>query len=94
MGGYQSRRCLPLSVPFGGQDFRNGRDRDDDPIAVYGHMETLDVTVGKRVTAVQRIAGMGNRGFSTGSHLHFELYPTGSGAVDPLPWFAEHGVTF
>lgn len=27
LGGYQSRRCLPLSVPFGGQDFRNGRDR-------------------------------------------------------------------
>ena len=57
-------------------------------------METLDVTVGERVTAVQRVGGMGNRGFSTGSHLHFELYPTGSGAVDPLPWFAEHGVTF
>lgn len=67
---------------------------DDGSIAVYGHMETLDVTVGERVTAGQRIAGMGNRGFSTGSHLHFELYPTGSGAVDPLPWFAEHGVTF
>lgn len=67
---------------------------DDGSIAVYGHMETLDVTVGKRVTAGQRIAGMGNRGFSTGSHLHLERYPTGSGAVDPLPWFAEHGVTF
>ncbi|MFL0448315.1 M23 family metallopeptidase [Corynebacterium xerosis] len=67
---------------------------DDGSIAVYGHMETLDVTVGERVTAGQKIAGMGNRGFSTGSHLHFELYPTGSGAVDPLPWFAEHGVTF
>lgn len=67
---------------------------DDGSIAVYGHMETLDVTVGERVTAGQRIAGMGNQGVSTGSHLHFELYPTGSGAVDPLPWFAEHGVTF
>lgn len=67
---------------------------DDGSIAVYGHMETLDVTVGERVTAGQRIVGMGNRGFSTGSHLHFELYPTGSGVVDPLPWFAEHGVTF
>ena len=67
---------------------------DDGSIAVYGHMETLDVSVGEQVTAGQKIAGMGNRGFSTGSHLHFELYPTGSGAVDPLPWFAEHGVTF
>ncbi|BAC19798.1 peptidase, M23 family [Corynebacterium efficiens YS-314] len=67
---------------------------DDGSIAVYGHMETLDVSVGERVTAGQKIAGMGNRGFSTGSHLHFELYPTGSGAVDPAPWFAEHGITF
>lgn len=67
---------------------------DDGSIAVYGHMETLDVTVGERVTAGQKIAGMGNRGFSTGSHLHFELYPNGSDAVDPLPWFAEHGITF
>lgn len=67
---------------------------DDGSIAVYGHMETLDVSVGEQVTAGQKIAGMGNRGFSTGSHLHFELYPTGSGAVDPAPWFAEHGITF
>lgn len=67
---------------------------DDGSIAVYGHMETLDVAVGERVTAGQKIAGMGNRGFSTGSHLHFELYPTGSEPVDPAPWFAEHGITF
>lgn len=67
---------------------------DDGSIAVYGHMETLDVTVGEQVTAGQKIAGMGNRGFSTGSHLHFELYPAGSDAVDPAPWFAEHGITF
>ncbi|SDM15360.1 Murein DD-endopeptidase MepM and murein hydrolase activator NlpD, contain LysM domain [Corynebacterium mycetoides] len=67
---------------------------DDGSIAVYGHMETLDVSVGEQVTAGQKIAGMGNRGFSTGSHLHFELYPTGSGAVDPAPWFAQHGITF
>ncbi len=67
---------------------------DDGSIAVYGHMETLDVSVGEQVTAGQKIAGMGNRGFSTGSHLHFELYPTGAGAVDPAPWFAQHGITF
>lgn len=67
---------------------------DDGSIAVYGHMETLDVSVGEQVTAGQKIAGMGSRGFSTGSHLHFELYPSGSGAVDPAPWFAQHGITF
>ncbi|RSZ61277.1 M23 family metallopeptidase [Corynebacterium hylobatis] len=66
---------------------------DDGAVSVYGHMETLAVSVGDRVTAGQNIAGMGNRGFSTGSHLHFEIHPNGNGAVDPVPWFAERGIT-
>ena len=66
---------------------------DDGAVSVYGHMETLAVSVGERVTAGQYIAGMGSRGFSTGSHLHFEIHPTGTGAVDPVPWFAERGIT-
>ena len=67
---------------------------DDGSIAVYGHMSTLDVSVGERVTAGQKIAGMGSEGFSTGSHLHFEIYPNGNGSVDPVPWFAQHGISF
>ena len=66
---------------------------EDGTISLYGHMETLDFAVGQTVTAGQKIAGMGNRGFSTGSHLHFEIHPGGHGAVDPVPWFAERGVT-
>ena len=66
---------------------------EDGTISLYGHMETLDVAVGQTVTAGQKIAGMGNRGFSTGSHLHFEIHPGGHGAVDPVPWFAERGIT-
>ena len=65
---------------------------DDGSMSVYGHMETLAVSVGQRVEAGQNIAG-GNRGFSTGSHLHFEIHPSGQGAVDPVPWFAERGIT-
>ena len=65
---------------------------DDGAISVYGHMETLGVQVGERVHAGQQIAGMGNRGFSPASHLHFEIHPSGSGAVDPIPWFAQHGI--
>ena len=56
-------------------------------------METLNVGVGERVEAGQVIAGMGNRGFSTGPHLHFEIHPTGNGAVDPVPWFNERGIS-
>lgn len=66
---------------------------DDGAISVYGHMVTLDVGVGERVTAGQKIAGMGSLGFSTGSHLHFEILPDGSSAVDPVPWFADRGIT-
>ncbi|MBN9644695.1 M23 family metallopeptidase [Corynebacterium mendelii] len=66
---------------------------DDGTITVYGHMETIDVAVGQQVTAGQKIAGMGSRGFSTGVHLHFEVHPVGGGAIDPIPWLAERGIT-
>ncbi|HIW95109.1 MAG TPA: M23 family metallopeptidase [Candidatus Corynebacterium gallistercoris] len=65
---------------------------DDGTITVYGHMVSLDVTVGQRVTAGQKIAGMGNEGFSTGSHLHFEVHPAGGDAIDPVPWLAARGI--
>ncbi|MEJ5927611.1 M23 family metallopeptidase [Corynebacterium sp. H128] len=65
---------------------------EDGSISIYGHMETLDVTAGQHVTAGQKIAGMGSRGFSTGSHLHFEIHPDGKTPVDPIPWFAARGV--
>ncbi|MFP7366532.1 M23 family metallopeptidase [Corynebacterium callunae] len=65
----------------------------DGTITVYGHMETVEVTVGQTVKAGDRIAGMGNRGFSTGSHLHFEVYPQGGAPIDPAPWLAERGIT-
>ena len=67
---------------------------DDGSMSVYGHMSTLNVKVGQRVAAGQHIAGMGNLGFSTGSHLHFEIHPAGSGPVNPVPWFAKHGIYF
>ena len=66
---------------------------EDGTITVYGHMETLDVSVGETVHAGQKIAGMGNLGFSTGSHLHFEVYPDGNTAVDPVPRLEERGVS-
>lgn len=64
---------------------------DDGTITTYGHMETLDVNAGDRVVAGQKIAGMGSLGFSTGSHLHFEVEVNGE-KIDPLLWFAEKGL--
>ena len=66
---------------------------EDGTITVYGHMETIDVSVGQKIHAGQKIAGMGSRGFSTGSHLHFEVHPAGGDAIDPVPWLAARGIT-
>lgn len=65
---------------------------DDGTVFVYGHMETINVKVGQRVSAGDVIAGMGSRGFSTGSHLHFEVHPNGGDAIDPIPWLQAHGI--
>lgn len=65
---------------------------DDGTITVYGHMQTLAVSVGQRVAAGEYIAGMGSLGFSTGSHLHFEVHPGGGAAVDPQAWLAARGI--
>ncbi|RBA39093.1 M23 family peptidase [Dietzia maris] len=65
---------------------------DDGTITVYGHMETVDVTKGARVVAGQKVAGMGNRGFSTGTHLHFEVLVDGTQRVDPVAWLAQNGI--
>lgn len=64
----------------------------DGTVTVYGHMSTVDVTVGQQVQAGQKIAGIGSEGFSTGPHVHFEVYPTEGQAVDPMPWLRERGV--
>ena len=64
----------------------------DGTVTIYGHVETIDVSMGQHVTAGQKIAGMGNLGFSTGTHLHFQVEPAGMGPVDPIPWLAERGV--
>lgn len=56
---------------------------------VYGHIESYSVEVGQQVRAGQQIATVGNRGVSTGPHLHWEVWQGGWGttAVDPLPYY-------
>lgn len=61
--------------------------------SVYGHMANYHVAVGQAVTAGETIAEIGNEGRSTGPHLHFEIRPDGTNAVDPVPWFAEQGIS-
>ncbi|PRX48323.1 murein DD-endopeptidase MepM/ murein hydrolase activator NlpD [Prauserella shujinwangii] len=64
---------------------------DNGLITVYGHINESLVSVGQRVSAGQRIATMGNRGQSTGPHLHFEVHQGGH-KIDPLVWLRSNGV--
>ncbi len=67
----------------------------DSTVSVYGHMNTITTRVGARVKAGQQIATVGNRGQSTGPHLHLEIWPHGSRAarVNPAVWLRAHGAT-
>jgi murein DD-endopeptidase MepM/ murein hydrolase activator NlpD len=65
----------------------------DGTVTIYGHIDSATVSKGQHVLAGDEIAKMGNRGFSTGPHCHFEVWLNGSQKVDPLPWLASRGIS-
>ncbi|MEU3275556.1 M23 family metallopeptidase [Saccharomonospora sp. NPDC006951] len=66
---------------------------EDGTINVYGHVNSYNVSVGQQVKAGEQIAEIGNRGQSTGPHLHFEVWTPAGQKIDPRAWFAEHGIS-
>ncbi|MCG5431014.1 M23 family metallopeptidase [Mycobacterium sp. MYCO198283] len=64
----------------------------DGTVTLYGHINSWNVSIGQRVMAGDQIATMGNRGNSTGPHLHFEVMLNGTDRVDPQPWLAKRGI--
>ena len=64
----------------------------DGTVTLYGHVNTTLVSVGERVMAGDQIATIGNRGNSTGPHLHFEVLQGGTERIDPVPWLAKRGL--
>ncbi len=64
----------------------------DGTSSVYGHINRALVQVGQQVEAGQQIAELGNRGFSTGPHLHFEIHDADDNPMNPRPWLEQHGV--
>ncbi|SDC57923.1 Peptidase family M23 [Geodermatophilus telluris] len=67
---------------------------ENGDVTVYGHMDEILVEPGQYVEAGETIALLGNRGQSTGPHLHFEVHEGGMNGtrIDPVPWLAERGV--
>jgi murein DD-endopeptidase MepM/ murein hydrolase activator NlpD len=65
----------------------------DGTINVYGHVNRSFVSEGQKVRAGQQIAEIGNRGESTGPHLHFEVWTPGGAKINPLPWLASRGIS-
>ncbi|OLT46537.1 peptidase M23 [Gordonia sp. CNJ-863] len=66
--------------------------QDDGTIGVYGHINETLVSVGQRVLAGEQIATVGNRGYSTGPHLHYEVWQQDGPKLDPAQWLRTRGV--
>jgi murein DD-endopeptidase MepM/ murein hydrolase activator NlpD len=94
----------PIHAPLAGEVVASGpasgfglwvRVRHDDgTVTTYGHVNRALVRVGERVEAGQEIAEVGNRGHSTGPHLHVEVQTPGGATVNPRPWLDQHGIGY
>jgi murein DD-endopeptidase MepM/ murein hydrolase activator NlpD len=67
----------------------------DGNVHIYGHMRYYSVQAGDVVHAGDQIAKVGNEGYSTGPHLHYEIHRGGIGGrpIDPEEFLAERGVS-
>lgn len=59
-------------------------EHPDGSVTLYAHNHRIMVQEGQQVEQGQQVAEMGSTGFSTGPHLHFEIHPSGQGAVNPM----------
>ncbi|MFS0693525.1 M23 family metallopeptidase [Streptomyces nitrosporeus] len=66
----------------------------DGTYTQYGHLSSIDVSVGQSVAAGRQIGLSGSTGNSTGPHLHFEARttPDYGSDMDPVAYLRSHGV--
>lgn len=61
---------------------------------LYGHANSVAVSVGQHVEADQIVSYEGSTGSSTGPHLHFEVWTGMWSPIDPAPFLRAHGIRF
>jgi murein DD-endopeptidase MepM/ murein hydrolase activator NlpD len=66
----------------------------DGTVTVYGHINRSLVKVGDKVAAGEVIAEVGNRGQSTGPHLHIEVITPDGKKINPRPWLDDQGIQY
>jgi murein DD-endopeptidase MepM/ murein hydrolase activator NlpD len=66
----------------------------DGTQSVYGHVNRMFVEEGDRVDAGEMIAEIGNRGYSTGPHLHLEVWSADGSKINPLTWLRKRGIEY
>ena len=55
---------------------------------MYAHLASVSVKVGQTVVKGQKIGYMGSTGWSTGTHLHFEIRKNGT-RVNAMNYYTE-----
>lgn len=70
---------------FGGYGILVVVDHGEGLVTLYAHLSAVHVTPGKAVRPGELVGSMGSTGYSTGSHLHFEVRRNGV-VVDPMSW--------
>ena len=60
-------------------------DHGSGLVTVYAHLSSIVVRAGQRITKGNTLGYVGSSGYSTGSHLHFEVRANGT-QVDPMPY--------
>ncbi|QYN35004.1 M23 family metallopeptidase [Pseudonocardia sp. DSM 110487] len=66
----------------------------DGTQSVYGHVNRTFVKEGEKVKAGEEIAEIGNRGYSTGPHLHLEVWSSEGTKINPLTWLRKRGIEY
>ena len=70
----------------------HGKKNGKSYVTLYAHLKTISVKKGQSVAKGDKIGYMGSTGFSTGTHLHFEIRENGK-QINAMKYYSELGST-